>query len=171
VNGEPDPAAFLALEVALPSGKELQIILDARVTESFVLGRTGEVPIEDSTVSKVHAVLFFESGSGWKLKGLQSTNGTRLNGRRLAGIASITEGDEIALGQSKVRVAQLPALDDGLTQTAPFSAWESPSDHVYVRDLRIEIDAARKERDVREITESPFFQSLKTQVSRLRKIS
>jgi pSer/pThr/pTyr-binding forkhead associated (FHA) protein len=170
-NGESDAAAVLTLEVALPSGKQLQFVLDARSTACFVLGRTGDVPIDDSTVSKVHAELFFDSESGWKLKDLQSTNGTRLNDKRVREITSIAEGDEISLGQSKVRIARLPVLEDPGAQTTPFTAWESPSDHVYVRDLRIEIDVARKEREVQEITESAYFRSLQRQASRLRKIS
>jgi len=57
------------------------------------------VPINDPTVSSVHALLD-RVGTTWLLRDVGSRNGTRLNGRRLTGQERLRDGDEILVGRT-----------------------------------------------------------------------
>lgn len=84
------------LVVAPPSGgPERTVVLTAPVT---VLGRGQEadVQVADTGVSRRHAELHLEPG-GVRLLDLQSTNGTRVNGRRVSD-AVLADGDRVELG-------------------------------------------------------------------------
>ena len=55
----------------------------------------------DSTVSRLHALLE-RVGDRWGLKDLNSTNGTRVNGRPLFGEHVLRDGDELQLGRTRL---------------------------------------------------------------------
>jgi pSer/pThr/pTyr-binding forkhead associated (FHA) protein len=55
--------------------------------------------VDDPNVSRSHAEIRPRGGS-WVVSDLNSTNGTRLNGRRLQGPEVLKPGDEIELGTS-----------------------------------------------------------------------
>ena len=93
-----------------PSGRPLRcriIIRNGPMTNhAFVLhqdittlGRTAgnDVVIQDATVSRYHARLFFHSGQ-WSIEDLQSANGTYVNGKRVARPMPLQHGDELRLG-------------------------------------------------------------------------
>ncbi|HWE08603.1 MAG TPA: DUF3662 and FHA domain-containing protein [Solirubrobacteraceae bacterium] len=65
------------------------------------LGRSRQcdVMVDDPNVSRSHAEIRPRGGS-WVLTDLNSTNGSRLNGRRLQGPEVLKPGDEIELGTS-----------------------------------------------------------------------
>ncbi|NBM16841.1 FHA domain-containing protein [Streptomyces sp. GC420] len=56
------------------------------------------------TVSRVHAQLSRQGGV-WVLRDLGSTNGTCVNGHRVAGAAVVREGDQVSFGQMSFRLA------------------------------------------------------------------
>jgi FhaA, N-terminal domain/FHA domain len=62
-------------------------------------GRQCDVVLSDPNVSRQHAEIRPRGGS-WVLTDLGSTNGSRLNGRRIDGSEVLREGDEIELGES-----------------------------------------------------------------------
>ena len=64
--------------------------------------RQCEVMLDDPNVSRQHAEIRPRGGS-WALTDLGSTNGTRLNGRRLDGPEALKPGDEIEIGTSKIK--------------------------------------------------------------------
>jgi pSer/pThr/pTyr-binding forkhead associated (FHA) protein len=163
------PFAFLQIDVAVPSGRRLQYILDAQDTPNFIIGRNSAVEVDDPMVSQAHAMVFFDNESGWRIKDLHSTNGTYVNGERLYDARVLNSGDSVTLGKSTITVGELVADGAGATKTTPFAAWDSPSDHIFVRDLQIEIDQEKKERDVQEIVESDYFQQLRDKFAKLRR--
>ncbi len=57
--------------------------------------------LDDPNVSRTHAEIRPRGGS-WVLTDLGSTNGSRLNGRRLDGSEVLKPGDEIELGTSRL---------------------------------------------------------------------
>jgi hypothetical protein len=79
-----------------------------------VLGRHGatlgrsrdcEIVVDDANVSRRHAAVTPAAGSthGWAVEDLGSTNGTKLNGRRLAEPTPLEPGDRIEVGTTEVR--------------------------------------------------------------------
>ena len=73
--------------------------------EEVVIGRnpTTDITLLDEGIIREHAlVLFDEDGPGYVIEDLQSTNGTKVNGKRVRS-ASLAEGDEIQIGQTLFR--------------------------------------------------------------------
>jgi hypothetical protein len=68
-----------------------------------VLGRSREadIVVDDPNVSRRHAEVR-PSGGSWIVRDLGSTNGVKVNGRRIQGPQSLKAGDEIQLGTSRV---------------------------------------------------------------------
>ena len=67
-----------------------------------VLGRSREADIvlDDANVSRKHAEVR-PSGGSWTVRDLGSTNGVKVNGRRIEGAQSLKAGDVIELGTSQ----------------------------------------------------------------------
>ena len=75
--------------------------LDAITT----LGRdvNNAIVIDDPFASTEHAVLTFR-GRSWYVEDLESTNGTYVNGRSVAGVSPLGFGDEVSIGQVRLRL-------------------------------------------------------------------
>lgn len=95
--------------VAAPSGEPApgrSFDLDAITT----LGRdvNNAIVIDDPFASSEHAVLTYR-GRGWYVEDLGSTNGTFVNGRAVAAVAPLAFGDELAIGQVRLRLERARA--------------------------------------------------------------
>src|ERR687895_1449285 len=68
-----------------------------------VIGRSREadIQIDDPNVSRKHAEVR-PSGGSWTVRDLGSTNGVKVNGRRIQGPQSLKRGDVIELGTARV---------------------------------------------------------------------
>jgi hypothetical protein len=68
------------------------------------LGRSRQcdVVLDDANVSRTHAEIG-PRGDSWVLTDLGSTNGSRVNGRRVEGSEVIKQGDELELGSTSMR--------------------------------------------------------------------
>jgi hypothetical protein len=68
-----------------------------------VLGRSrdADVVVDDPNVSRKHAEVR-PSGGSWIVRDLGSTNGVKVNGRRIQGPQSLKRGDVIELGTARV---------------------------------------------------------------------
>ncbi len=75
------------------------------VDSATVLGRGqfADLMISDLAVSRRHAQIDNEEGQ-WRLRDLESANGTRHNGRLVMAPTDIEDGDSIELGQTRLRV-------------------------------------------------------------------
>ncbi|MFR4438058.1 MAG: FHA domain-containing protein, partial [Akkermansia muciniphila] len=67
-----------------------------------------EIVLPFQSVSGEHALLQFKEG-GYVLEDLGSTNGTKINGLTPMGAATLYDGDEIALGDARLRFAEEPS--------------------------------------------------------------
>ncbi|MCR9093798.1 MAG: FHA domain-containing protein [bacterium] len=77
--------------------------------DEVVIGRnpTTDITLLDEGISREHALLLFdEDAPGYVIEDLASTNGTKLNGKRIRS-APLAEGDEIQIGQTLFRFVLL----------------------------------------------------------------
>ena len=101
---EPGTEIGRLVVVTSPSGEPAQgtsIGLDAITT----LGRdvNNAIVIDDQFASAQHAVLTFR-GRTWYVEDLSSTNGTFVNGVQVEGVSPLGYGDEVQLGQVRMRL-------------------------------------------------------------------
>ena len=101
---EPGASPGRLIIVESPAGEPEQgrsFDLDAITT----LGRdvNNAIVIEDPFASSEHAVLTFR-GRSWYVEDLGSTNGTFVNGRAVAAVSPLGFGDELSIGQVRMRL-------------------------------------------------------------------
>jgi len=101
---EPSTELGRLIVVASPSGEPRSgsvFPLDA-VTS---IGRdvNNSVVVDDDFVSGEHCLLTFR-GRAWYVEDLGSTNGTYVNGDRVDGIAALGFGDELQVGNARLRL-------------------------------------------------------------------
>ena len=84
--------------------------------DQLTIGRdsTNEIVINDAEVSRRHARLTFQGGK-YVLEDLGSTNGTFVNGQRLAGPRVLKAGEVVSFGEQIVLVFEAINLDPGAT--------------------------------------------------------
>lgn len=108
-----------------------------KVWESEATIRAGrlaslEIVLDDSSVSRKHAEIRFAAPSGWVVKDLDSTNGTYINGIRLAGaekpirVRDIVQFGKVAMivENTENNTAAEPQLDKILVEATANSSWE-----------------------------------------------
>jgi hypothetical protein len=89
-GGEPAAGTTLALDAITTLGRDVN----------------NAVVVDDQFVSAEHAVLTFR-GRTWYVEDLDSTNGTFVNGSPVDGVAPLGYGDEIQLGQVRLRLERV----------------------------------------------------------------
>jgi pSer/pThr/pTyr-binding forkhead associated (FHA) protein len=102
----PTPGATFTLE-----GDQLNIGRDS----------TNEITINDAEISRHHARLTFQGGK-YVLEDLGSTNGTFVNGQRLAGPRVLKAGEVVSFGEQIVLVFEVTTNDPGATMVSPRAA-------------------------------------------------
>jgi pSer/pThr/pTyr-binding forkhead associated (FHA) protein len=71
--------------------------------DETLIGRnpTTDITLLDEGISREHAIVSFDAASGGHvIEDLQSTNGTKVNGKRIRS-AALADGDEIAVGHTR----------------------------------------------------------------------
>lgn len=91
--------------------------------DQLMIGRdsTNEIVINDAEVSRRHARLTFQGGK-YVLEDLGSTNGTFVNGQRLAGPRVLKPGEVVSFGEQIVLVFEVVSIDPGATVASPRAA-------------------------------------------------
>ncbi len=95
------------LSVVTRDGRErVHPILDDRV---YILGRGERVDIRvpDNSCSRSHCIIE-KKGDAFTVFDLTSSNGTLLNGQRLGDTTSLSDGDEIQIGETRMRFSYVP---------------------------------------------------------------
>ena len=71
------------------------------VAQEITLGRAAgcQVTIDDTYASQLHARVYITDGATW-VEDLGSTNGTHVNGRRLAAPVQLATGDRLQIGST-----------------------------------------------------------------------
>jgi pSer/pThr/pTyr-binding forkhead associated (FHA) protein len=101
---EPGASPGRLIVIESPAGEPAQgrsFDLDAITT----LGRdvNNAIVVDDPFASSEHAVLTFR-GRSWYVEDLGSTNGTFVNGRAVATVSPLGFGDEVSIGQVRLRL-------------------------------------------------------------------
>jgi hypothetical protein len=91
-----------------PTGRAMVLAEGKRMVVSSggaVLGRSRDcdVVLADPNVSRRHAEIRPDGSGGWTVHDLGSTNGVKVNGRRIDGPTALKTGDRLALGTADVR--------------------------------------------------------------------
>jgi len=88
--------------------------------DQLTIGRDASngVAINDAEVSRKHSRLSFQGGK-YVLEDLGSTNGTFVNGQRLAGPVVLKPGDVVSLGEQIVLMYDAINIDPGATMAVP----------------------------------------------------
>jgi pSer/pThr/pTyr-binding forkhead associated (FHA) protein len=84
--------------------------------DQLIIGRdsANAVAINDAEISRKHSRLSFQGGK-YVLEDLGSTNGTFVNGQRLAGPVVLKAGDVVSLGEQIVLMYDAINIDPGAT--------------------------------------------------------
>jgi hypothetical protein len=96
--------------------------------DQLTIGRdsANEIVINDAEVSRRHARLTFQGGK-YVLEDLGSTNGTFVNGQRLAGPRVLKPGEVVSFGEQIVLIFEATTFDPGATVVSPRAAAAVPS--------------------------------------------
>ncbi|HEX9332941.1 MAG TPA: FHA domain-containing protein [Anaerolineales bacterium] len=91
--------------------------------DQITIGRdsTNGITINDAEISRRHARLTFQGGK-YILEDLGSTNGTFVNGQRLAGPRVLKPGEVVSFGEQIVLVFEATNFDAGATVVSPRAA-------------------------------------------------
>jgi suppressor of ftsI len=79
----------------------------AQIDRELVIGREGDIAIDDPEVSRRHAVVR-PVPQGVELEDLGSSNGTFVDGRRIAGRTTLTTSATVRVGASELRIEIAP---------------------------------------------------------------
>ena len=99
---QPAPGRYLAI----PDGDEVALVPLREPTTRLGRSHTADVVLEDSSVSRRHAMIT-RRGEHSVLLDDRSLNGVQLNGARVTE-APLTHGDEILIGRIAVRYVEVP---------------------------------------------------------------
>jgi hypothetical protein len=86
-SGEPAQGSVFSLDAVTPIGRDVN----------------NAVVVDDPFASAEHCVLTFR-GRAWYVEDLGSTNGTFVNGSQVQGTAAMGYGDELQLGEVRLRL-------------------------------------------------------------------
>ncbi len=88
--------------------------------DQLIIGRdaSNSIAINDAEISRKHSRLSFQGGK-YVIEDLGSTNGTFVNGQRLAGPVVLKPGDVVSLGEQIVLMYDVINLDPGATIASP----------------------------------------------------
>ena len=95
---------MIALQIQDDAGGPPEIVRYDKDEVSIGRVAGNDVVLANATVSSRHARLSRENGS-WLVRDVGSTNGTFVNGQRIDSPVPLREGDELAVGQFRIRLA------------------------------------------------------------------
>src|SRR5579884_1713267 len=88
-------------------------VFSLAAADRYTLGRaaSNRIVLKDELCSREHAEVYHADG-GWRVRDLNSLNGTRVNGERLTTELALAPGDDIHLGKTHLLfvedMSQLP---------------------------------------------------------------
>jgi pSer/pThr/pTyr-binding forkhead associated (FHA) protein len=119
--------AIARLAVCVPGKPSFEIPINK---SAFSIGRSSRagndlVLDHDGLVSRRHAKIELESDGKFTIYDLETTNGTRVNGKKIDNKA-LVPGDEIVIGATQIRFTHEQGENDGIAQAPSQSAMRQP---------------------------------------------
>jgi len=142
---EPEGETFIANFSLNGKTKQIELTFTEKQRRSVGRSKENDLPVEDQSVSKIHASLVFNSGRQLVVADTGSTNGTFINDKRIAyGRAfPITAADKVKFGNIEVVFEHLPravepdaVADDDATQAINMNQMPQESFSVSQRDIQ-----------------------------------
>jgi pSer/pThr/pTyr-binding forkhead associated (FHA) protein len=94
----PDTGVFIRIDES-PNIAETGRVFDLSEGGMYLIGRDGaDIVLNDPQVSRKHAEIGLYGPEAYVLRDLASSNGTRLNGRRITDRAKLSHGDVFEIG-------------------------------------------------------------------------
>jgi pSer/pThr/pTyr-binding forkhead associated (FHA) protein len=124
------------------------------VEDELLVGRHADgagTLADDEEISRTHARITLDGSGYLAIEDLGSTNGTFVNGLRISGPTTLSEGDGIELGGTTLVVRELPVPPTTVPtiatqlQPTPASARTASEAPLPPLELRVEIDTAARE--------------------------
>jgi pSer/pThr/pTyr-binding forkhead associated (FHA) protein len=103
-----------------------------------------DITVNDPEVSRQHAQLSLQA-QGYVITDQGSTNGTFVNGERLAAPYRLSNGDEVGLGETVVMVYQIAAREAIRTVMSPHAELDEVEPAVEIPSLPFEFDSPEGE--------------------------
>ena len=98
----PDTGIFLRIEEGSGAGRVFRLSAGG----VYLIGRDGaDIVLDDEKVSRKHAEIGLYGPEAFVVRDLASTNGTRLNGKRISEKAKLAHWDVIRVGDTSLRFA------------------------------------------------------------------
>ncbi len=110
----------------LEDGQERIVELDI---DEITIGRAVEniIQIDEKRSSRNHCSITRNEDGEYQIEDLETSNGTRVNGGRIVGMVKLKEGDEIEIGDLRIRFGDKPEADEFVeTVVDPNAAQKSP---------------------------------------------
>src|SRR5262252_2835435 len=102
------PGIFLRIEQGANAGTTFTLSSGG----TYLIGRDGaDIPLADEKVSRKHAEIGLYGPGAYIVRDLASTNGTRLNGKKISDKAKLSHWDEIKVGDTVIRFS---VIDDAV---------------------------------------------------------
>jgi len=104
--------------VQVAAGSEQGRILQIPYTGRFLVGRGKDchLVLLDPSCSRNHAEFFVAPDDTTHVKDLGSTNGTRINGKKVTGSVALADGDRVQLGDNSILKFQLVPENEAQAQ-------------------------------------------------------
>ena len=107
VGGRATSARLRRVRMEVTSGPDAGLVRDIEAAVIRIGARRGnDVQLTDSKVSGLHAEIRLDD-RGYRLRDLDSTNGTYVNGSRVAGAQRLGAGDVLRVGETDLRVEEV----------------------------------------------------------------
>ncbi len=93
--------SLVVIQTAMPTLLGMSIPVDS---SPLTIGRdhSSVITIEEDSISRCHASILFRDGE-WLIEDHNSTNGTRINAKRISGSCVLKSGDKIKVGETVLK--------------------------------------------------------------------
>lgn len=128
-------------------GPDRGTVFELAQDQIHLIGRQSDtVRMRDRKLSRRHADIYFSDGA-WYIRDVGSTNGTRVNGKRIDSATKLNDGDRIQLGRTIFVVGRLNADAQPLHATAAPELDAAMRLHDSEQDFQFVQDDAAEELD------------------------